>query len=101
MEREIAVAEKAPTLEEDMTNRSLNTGGWQYHHTPHFVVRGVFSPETTRCDLTHRIYSKSLAIATEDAGGPELSRLLDYRSYVTCVTNFEAREYMVVRVPKL
>ncbi len=100
IESEYVVLEQAPSLEEDMIDRSLNSMGWQYYHTPHFVVRGVFAPGTTLCDFTHRIDSNTLTLAIEDAGGPEFSRLSDYRAYVTCVTDLEAREYMVGKGPQ-
>ena len=99
MEYEKVLLFRAPTLEEDMINASLNTGNWQYTDTPHFVVRGVFSPETTRCDLAQLIRSKTASIVIEDQDAPLFDAMKPYRRFATCVTDFEVREYMVGKGP--
>ena len=94
VERERIVREHASSLEEDMVNRSLNGPGRSYTDSPHFVVRGVFLPGTTRCNFTHFKVSNSTVIADEVRGDRSM-RLSETPWVTTCVTDLSVREYMV------
>ena len=99
VERERIIKERAKSLEAEMISRSLNTEGFLATHVPHFVVRGIFVPRSTRCDFAHLNVSNSTAIAEEELGGipPKVSTV---PWVLTCVTDFSVSEYMVGRGPE-
>lgn len=99
VEKERITLPKAKSLEEEMISRSMNADGFLATHVPHFVVRGAFVPDSTRCDFTHLNVSISSAIAEEEIGGIP-PKLAEFPWVVTCVTDFSVREYIVGRGPE-
>ena len=99
------VPETVPTLEEFMIKSSENEWGLVYD-VPHFVIRGTFTPSTTRCALTDLMFANSVLIAEPQLVGKSG---LDGRQrsvsnpipkpVLTCVTDVSVNEYLVGQGP--
>ena len=76
--------------------QELNTPGSPGDgHIPHFIVRGVFLPGTTRCQLhetlVQNVVGEGLQIYNHPIHGSELG----------CYADFEVRDYLVGRGPQM
>ena len=99
------VPETFPTLEELMIKSSENEWGLVYD-VPHFVIRGTYTPTTTRCALTDLMFAKSVLIAEPQLVGkqdrdvrPRRASTPIPKSVLTCVTDVSVNEYLVGQGP--
>ena len=103
------------TIEDDMILRSLNERG-RYTDVPHFVVRGTYVPDTTRCAVTGMGTTLSSRISEPDPDLEELIATAEAKyeadpetleklpttyppTLITCVTDLAVNEYMAGRGP--
>ena len=89
---ETFLQEVAPTIEEDIINRSYNQSLESYYRVPHFVVRGRFVAGTSRCRTEYYFPSKVAGLSIPKFRNGGTSR---HKSMLVCVSDFVVDEYMV------